>query len=121
MIMETTQVIEALGALAQEHRLAIFRLLVVHGPGGLPAGQIAERVGLVPSSLTFHLQTMQRAGLITQRRESRQLYYAPDFSTLSGTLDYLSKNCCAASGATCSTGCPPAKPAKAAKRASKAA
>jgi ArsR family transcriptional regulator len=121
MEMETAQVIEALGALAQEHRLAIFRLLVVHGPGGLPAGRIAERIGLVPSSLTFHLQALQRAGLITQRRESRQLYYAPDFSTLSATLDYLSKNCCAASGETCSTGCLPAKPEKAAKRASKAA
>ena len=71
--MKTLQVIDALGALAHEHRLAIFRLLVERGPAGLPAGRIAERVGLVPSSLTFHLQNLQRAGLIARRRESRQL------------------------------------------------
>jgi ArsR family transcriptional regulator len=119
--MKTPAVIEALGALAHEHRLAVFRLLVERGPDGLPAGQIAERIGLVPSSLTFHLQNLQRAGLITQRRESRQLFYAADFSAMNGLVSYLTDNCCAASGETCSTGCAPARPAKALKRRAKVA
>src|SRR5580658_8516373 len=80
--MKAKDVIEALGALAHEHRLGIFRLLVEQGPVGLPAGRIAERVGLVPSSLTFHLQNLQRGGLITQRREGRQLIYSADFSAI---------------------------------------
>jgi DNA-binding transcriptional ArsR family regulator len=113
------QVTEALGALAHEHRLAIFRLLVERGPKGLPAGRIAEGVGLVPSSLTFHLQNLQRAGLITQRRESRQLIYAADFTAMDALIGYLTENCCAESGARCAARCAP--PAKAAKRAAKVA
>src|ERR1700722_8471635 len=115
--MKTPQVIEALGALAHEHRLAIFRLLVERGPAGLPAGRIAERMGLVPSSLTFHLQNLHRAGLIAQRRESRQLIYSADFTAMSGLVGYLTENCCVESAAEC---CPPARP-KAAKRTAKAA
>lgn len=94
MDMKTTQVIEALGALAHEYRLAIFRLLVERGPEGLPAGEIAERVGLVPSSLTFHLHHLRRAGLITQRRVSRQLFYSVDFAVMNGLVGYLTENCC---------------------------
>lgn len=107
--MKTTQVIEALGALAHEHRLAVFRLLVERGPEGLPAGHIAERIGLVPSSLTFHLQNLRRAGLITQRRDSRQLFYAADFTAMNALVGYLTENCCAESGAECSASCTPAK------------
>src|SRR5580704_13680807 len=105
MGMKTAQVIDALGALAHEHRLAVFRLLVERGPEGLPAGRIAERVGLVPSSLTFHLQNLQRAGLITQRRESRQLIYAADFTAMSALVGYLTENCCAESGVQCAASC----------------
>jgi DNA-binding transcriptional ArsR family regulator len=119
--MKTPEVIEALGALAHQHRLAIFRLLVERGPPGLPAGRIAERVGLVPSSLTFHLQALQRARLITQRRESRQLIYAADFNAMNALVGYLTENCCAESGAQCSVGCAPSQPTKAAKRAAKVA
>ncbi|HWX33858.1 MAG TPA: helix-turn-helix transcriptional regulator [Steroidobacteraceae bacterium] len=119
--MRTPQVIEALGALAHEHRLAIFRLLVERGPVGLPAGRIAERVGLVPSSLTFHLQNLQRAGLITQRRESRQLFYSADFTAMNALVGYLTENCCAESGEDCSANCAPALPTRPAKRATKAA
>lgn len=93
--MNAEDLIEALGALAHEHRLAIFRLLVERGPQGLPAGQIASRLKLVPSSLTFHLQNLQRAGLINQRRESRQLIYSADFEAMTGVLAYLTENCCA--------------------------
>jgi ArsR family transcriptional regulator len=121
MTMKTPQVIDALGALAHEHRLAIFRLLIERGPEGLPAGRVAERVGLVPSSLTFHLQNLRRAGLITQRRESRQLFYAADFTAMNALVGYLTENCCAESGTECSVGCAPAQPAKSDKRAKKVA
>jgi ArsR family transcriptional regulator len=119
--MKTTRVIDALGALAHEHRLAIYRLLVQRGPEGLPAGAIGERVGLVPSSLTFHLQNLQHAGLIAQRRESRQLFYSADFVVMNGLVGYLTENCCGNSGAECSPSCAPASPAKAVKRAAKVA
>ena len=100
-------VIDALGALAHEHRLSIYRILVEQGPGGLPAGVIGDRVGLVPSSLTFHLQTLQRAGLITQVRASRQLIYSADYSTMNGLVTYLTDKCCTAGRETCGTGCAP--------------
>jgi ArsR family transcriptional regulator len=119
--VKTPAVIGALGALAHEHRLAIYRLLVQRGPEGLPAGAIGERMGLVPSSLTFHLQNLQRAGLIAQRRESRQLIYSADFAVMNGLVGYLTENCCGNGGADCSSGCVPAQPAKAVKRAAKAA
>ena len=121
MAMKTTRVIEALGALAHDHRLAIYRLLVQRGPEGLSAGTIGERVGLVPSSLTFHLQTLQRAGLIAQRRDSRQLIYSADFTAMNGLVGYLTENCCGNSSAECSTTCAPAPSAKPAKRAAGAA
>jgi ArsR family transcriptional regulator len=119
--MKTPQVIGALSALAHEHRLAIYRLLVERGPEGLPAGTIGDRIGLVPSSLTFHLQNLQRAGLITQQRASRQLIYSADFDVMNGLVGYLTENCCNASGENCSTACAPARPAKASKRAAKVA
>src|SRR6267154_5507542 len=119
--MKTPIVIGALGALAHEHRLAIYRLLVQRGPEGLPAGAIGERVGLVPSSLTFHLQNLQRAWLIAQRRESRQLIYSADFAVMNGLVSYLTENCCGNSSAECPSSCAPAQPAKAVKRTAKAA
>src|SRR6202167_863997 len=118
IIMKAKDVIEALGALAHEHRLAIFRLLVERGPAGLPAGRIAERVGLVPSSLTFHLQNLQRGGLITRRREGRQLIYSANFTAMTSLVGYLTDNCCADSADEC---CPPVRQPKSAKRAVKAA
>jgi ArsR family transcriptional regulator, arsenate/arsenite/antimonite-responsive transcriptional repressor len=116
--MKTPAVIEALGGLAHEHRLAIYRLLVQRGPDGLPAGVIGQRVGLLPSSLTFHLQNLQRAGLITQRRESRQLIYSADFAVMNGLVGYLTENCCGNGGSEC---CAPALAIKPAKRAAKVA
>ncbi len=113
--METKHAIEALGALAHEHRLAIYRLLVERGPDGLPAGAIGERVGLAPSSLTFHLQNLHRARLILQRRESRSLIYSVDFSAMNDLVGYLTENCCAGSS-SCVTACKPAPGTKATKR-----
>jgi ArsR family transcriptional regulator len=114
-------VIDALSALAHEHRLKIYRLLVEQGPDGLSAGLIGERVGLLPSSLTFHLQNLQRAGLITQQRASRQLIYSADFDAMNGLIGYLTKNCCIGSSAACSTACASAPPARTAKRAARVA
>ncbi len=116
--METTRAVDALGALAHEHRLAVYRLLVERGPAGLPAGKIAERMGLAPSSLTFHLQNLQRAGLITPRRESRQLIYSADFGAMTALVGYLTDNCCAESATAC---CPPTREPRSPKRAVKAA
>lgn len=119
--MKTAAAIESLSALAHEHRLAIYRLLVQRGPEGLPAGVIGDRVGLVPSSLTFHLQNLRRAGLITQRRESRQLFYSVDFSVMNGLVGYLTENCCGNSDSACSPSCTPVQAAKSAKRIAKVA
>ena len=105
--MKTPQVIDALGALAHEYRLAIYRLLVEQGPAGLPAGVIGERIGLVPSSLTFHLQALQRAGLISQVRASRQIIYSADYSAMNELVGYLTDKCCTATGESCETSCAP--------------
>lgn len=117
--MKTSEVIDALGALAHEHRLVIYRLLVEQGSAGLPAGLIGERVGLVPSSLTFHLQTLQRAGLITQVRASRQIIYSADYSVMNSLVGFLTDKCCSASGESCATACAP--PASKTARRKKAA
>jgi len=107
--METTQVIDALGALAQDTRLKIFRLLVQRGPEGLTAGVIAERLGVPPATLSFHLQQLMHAGLIQQRRESRSLIYSANFDTMHALLGYLTENCCSETPASCaptgSSGC----------------
>ena len=104
--MEATQAIAALGALAHQTRLAAFRLLVQRGPDGLPAGTIAQALELSPSSLTFHLQQLTHAGLITQRRMSRQLIYATDFAVMNALMAYLTENCCGG-GALCAPVCCP--------------
>jgi ArsR family transcriptional regulator len=107
--MAADRVIAALAALAHEHRLAAFRLLVQAGPNGLSAGLVAERLGIPPSSLTFHLQQLFRAELVTQRRLSRQLIYAANFGTMNTLVAYLTENCCghAESGACATPVCKP--------------
>ena len=99
--MDATKTVEALSALAHEHRLAIYRLLVERGPNGLPAGVIAERLNVLPSSLTFHLQHLLRAGLVTQHRMSRQLIYAADFTAMNALVGFLTENCCGRGQAAC--------------------
>jgi DNA-binding transcriptional ArsR family regulator len=99
--------VQALAALAHEHRLAIYRLLVEQGPEGLAAGVIAERLGIVPSSLTFHLQHLQRAGLIDQKRISRQLIYAADFARMNALVGFLTENCCGGGLSNCLPCVPP--------------
>jgi ArsR family transcriptional regulator, arsenate/arsenite/antimonite-responsive transcriptional repressor len=97
--MVAADVIGALGALAQEHRLAAYRALVQAGPDGLAAGQIAEALGIPNSSLSFHLAQLTHAGLIVQTRRSRSLIYTADFGTMNALVGYLMENCCG--GATC--------------------
>lgn len=99
--MESTAVVTALGALAQEHRLALFRLLVQAGEQGLPAGAIAEALVIPNSSLSFHLAALTRAGLIRQERQSRSLIYSADYAAMNDVVGYLMENCCG--GADCST------------------
>jgi ArsR family transcriptional regulator len=88
------QAVQALAALAHDTRLALYRMLVERGPDGLPAGVIAERLAVPPSSLTFHVQHLHRAGLVTQRRVGRQLIYAADYAVMNTLLGYLTENCC---------------------------
>jgi DNA-binding transcriptional ArsR family regulator len=97
--MKNAHAVEALAALANEHRLAIYRLLVQAGPEGRAAGAIAEKLGLPASSLSFHLAHLTRAGLIEQRRESRSLIYSADFDSMNGLVGFLTENCCG--GASC--------------------
>lgn len=104
--MDAVSAVSALGALAHDHRLAAYRLLVQQGPAGLPAGLIAERLGIPPSSLTFHLQQLFQAGLVTQRRLSRQIIYAADFASMNGLVGYLTENCCG-QDAVCAPVCKP--------------
>jgi ArsR family transcriptional regulator len=121
--MNVTDAVDALAALAHEHRLKVYRMLVEAGPAGLSAGVIAQKLKMAPSSLTFHLQHLHRAELITQQRNSRQLIYAADFAIMNGLVDYLTENCCVGSGAACDTICKPAAPIvkRAARRSPKAA
>lgn len=100
MEIDSPGAVSALSALAQEHRLALFRLLVQAGTEGLPAGAIAERLRVPNSSLSFHLGHLTRAGLIEQRREGRSLIYTANYSAMNALVGYLMENCCA--GAECS-------------------
>ena len=104
--MKMDKAVTALGAIAHGHRLAVYRMLVERGPAGIPAGEIAQMLGVPPSSLTFHLQQLLHAGLVTQRRLGRQLIYAADFAAMNGLVAYLTENCCG--GAACAPVCKPA-------------
>lgn len=95
---ESAQVVSALAALAQEHRLAAFRLLVEAGPDGVSAGDLADRLAIPRSSLSFHLNQLMQAGLIVQRRESRSLIYSADFAAMTALVGFLTENCCRGSG-----------------------
>lgn len=92
--MEEKDVVRLLGALAQEHRLRVFRALVVTGPAGLTPGVIAEGTGLAPATLSFHLKELVNSGLVTQERQGRHLIYRPSFEHMNSLLSYLTQNCC---------------------------
>jgi ArsR family transcriptional regulator, arsenate/arsenite/antimonite-responsive transcriptional repressor len=92
--METTSAVTALAALAQESRLAVFRLLVQHGPAGLPASDIATRLGIAAPTLSFHLKALSHAGLVSARQEGRFIYYAAQYAAMNQLLAFLTENCC---------------------------
>lgn len=92
--MKTTAALEALSALAQETRLAIFRHLVQAGPQGQPAGRIGEALELPAATLSFHLKELTRAGLLSARQDGRFIYYAANFQTMNALVGYLTENCC---------------------------
>ena len=92
--MKTKEVLAALAAIAQESRLAIFRLLVQIGPGGMAASKIAEQLEIAPSSLSFHLKELTHAKLITSRSEGRYVIYSADAAVMNGLIGYLTENCC---------------------------
>ena len=106
-IVETKSVLNALAALSQEHRLAIFRLLLEHAPEGLSAGLIAERLSLAPATLSFHLKELSHAGLIASRQDGRFIWYRADLAAMNGLVGYLTENCCRASS-VCDAACVPA-------------
>lgn len=99
--METTQALQSLSALAQESRLAIFRLLVEAGPAGMPAGAIGEALELPPATLSFHLAGLTRAGLARSRQDGRFVIYSADYAAMNALVGFLTENCC--QGAKCET------------------
>jgi ArsR family transcriptional regulator, arsenate/arsenite/antimonite-responsive transcriptional repressor len=108
--MENTDAVSALAALAQDNRLDVFRLLVQAGPDGLPAGSVAETLGLAPNTLTFHFDRLRAAGLVTVRREGRSMIYAARFEVMNALLGFLTENCCQGAAQACApAACKPAR------------
>ncbi|QNA89995.1 helix-turn-helix transcriptional regulator [Massilia sp. Dwa41.01b] len=107
--MDTKPVLAALAALAQESRLAVFRLLVQTGPAGLAASRIAGQLGMPASSLSFHLKELTHAGLLAARQDGRFIIYSANIATMNGVIGFLTENCCggvpcgAATGNVCKT------------------
>lgn len=107
--METKATIAALSALAQESRLAVFRLLVQAGPEGMAASRIAEQISASPSALSFHLKELTHAQLVTPRNEGRFVMYSANFDTMNGLIAFLTENCCGGNICTPVVACRPAK------------
>ena len=103
--MKAATAIESLGALAQEHRLKLFRLLVRAGETGMPAGAIADALGVPNSSLSFHLAQLREAGLILQERQHRSLIYRANYPAMNALVAYLMENCCAGTDCGAATAC----------------
>jgi DNA-binding transcriptional ArsR family regulator len=99
--MQTSQTVKMLSALAQETRLAIFRMLVQQGPEGLPVGTIGERLGIPNATLSFHLKELLHAGLVTSEQSGRFVYYAPVIEAMNDLVGFLTENCCG--GRDCNT------------------
>jgi DNA-binding transcriptional ArsR family regulator len=107
--MKSTDAIESLAALAQESRLAIFRMLVKRGPEGYTPTQLGEKLKVSSPTLSFHLKELQRAGLVDVRRDGRFLYYRPNFTHMNGLIGFLTENCCVLADKGCGPECAPAE------------
>ncbi|MBK7904096.1 MAG: winged helix-turn-helix transcriptional regulator [Proteobacteria bacterium] len=92
--MNENDTVKALAALAQESRLAVFRLLVLRGPDGYPAGEISEQLAIPGPTLSFHLKELAAAGLVAARKDGRFIYYSPNFERMRTLVGYLTDNCC---------------------------
>lgn len=103
--MKTIDAVTALAALAQESRLATYRLLVQAGPEGIAAGVIAEKLGVPPATLSFHLKELSRAGLVTSRQEGRFVIYAANFGNMVKLVTFLTENCCGGNACTSEPAC----------------
>jgi ArsR family transcriptional regulator len=103
--MKSMDVVTGLAALAQESRLALFRLLVKRGPEGYTPTDLGEKLGVPAPTLSFHLKELQRAGLIEGRREGRFLFYSPNFSHMNELLEFLTDNCCVLADKDCGPAC----------------
>lgn len=109
-IMQTRQALTILSALAQESRLAVYRLLIEHAPGGLAASAIAEKLGLPNATLSFHLKELSHAGLVTSEQSGRFIYYAPVIEAMNDLIGYLTDHCCSQTDGSCkveNTSCKP--------------
>jgi DNA-binding transcriptional ArsR family regulator len=93
-MMDTKNALIALSALAQDSRLAVFRLLITVGPSGMAATKIAEHLGIASSSLSFHLKELSHAGLVTARQDGRYVIYAANFDVMNALIGFLTENCC---------------------------
>lgn len=102
--MENKAAVLLLAALAQESRLAVFRLLVEQGPEGLPAGQIGERLGVPAATLSFHLKELSHAGLVQSRQAGRFVFYSANYPAMNDLIGFLTENCCAGSPCAVTTG-----------------
>jgi len=105
--MESTNAVTALAALAQETRLAIFRLLVEAGPTGLAVGEIGASVKAAPATLSFHLKELANAGLLSSRQDGRYIFYSANYPHMNALIAFLTDNCCARDG--CGSACAPAR------------
>ncbi|HTV79762.1 MAG TPA: helix-turn-helix transcriptional regulator [Steroidobacteraceae bacterium] len=105
--MKSSEVVEGLAALASEPRLAVFRLLVKRGPEGYTPTEIGERLGVPAPTLSFHLKGLTHAGLVTSRREGRNLYYGPNLAHMRNLVGFLTQNCCSLAGEACDENCVP--------------
>ena len=106
--MKPDEAIRALGALAQQSRLTIFRLLVKRGPEGYTPGDLVGQLGLPAPTLSFHLKELQSAGLVAPQREGRYIYYTADFTRMRSLIDFLTDKCCSLADAECNADCTPA-------------
>ena len=105
--MKSVNVVASLAALAQESRLAIFRVLVKRGPEGLTPSELSEKLGIASTTLSFHLKELQHADLIVARREGRFLFYSARFDRMRGLVGFLTDECCSEADATCDSACKP--------------
>jgi ArsR family transcriptional regulator, arsenate/arsenite/antimonite-responsive transcriptional repressor len=108
--MNSSDAVTALSAISQESRLELFRLLVKRGPDGYSPGDLTEKLGIPGPTLSFHLKALTHAGLVMARKESRFIYYSPNFDRVNALIGFLTEHCCSLSSTACDAGCVPAAP-----------